>query len=214
MWRRRWSRSPLVTCRSPPACTSPSTPASPPPSYDEPAPPMTRHAAVDLGAASGRVAVAEVGPSTLELREVHRFANEPVRLPDGLHWDILGLYRETLAGLRSAASAGIDSAGIDSWAVDYGLLDSSGSLLGLPYHYRDARTDGLSRVDDYRVTGIQHLPFNTVYQLMAEPPDRLAVARSMLLVPDLLSYWLTGVVGAERTNASTTALYDVTERQW
>jgi rhamnulokinase len=170
------------------------------------------YAAVDLGASSGRVMVGRVGPSTMDLREVHRFPNDPVRLPDGLHWDILALYRSVLDGLARAGE--VRSVGIDSWAIDYGLLDESGALLGLPYHYRDTRTDGLDRVDDYPVTGIQYLPFNTVYQLLAEPSARLAAARTLLLVPDLLGYWLTGQSGAERTNASTTALYDVTAGGW
>src|SRR5205823_2210440 len=102
-------------------------------------PAMSTHAAVDLGAASGRVIVGRVEQSTMELAEVHRFTNDPVRLPDGLHWDILPLYRNVTAGLREAGE--VDSAGIDSWAVDYGLLDTRGALLGLPYHYRDGRTD-------------------------------------------------------------------------
>jgi rhamnulokinase len=173
---------------------------------------MSRFAAVDLGAASGRVIVGEVAPGRLDLTEVHRFRNEPLSLPDGLHWDLPRLYRETLAGL--AAAGDVVSAGIDTWGVDYGLIDTRGGLLGLPYHYRDARTDAIARVDRYSVTGIQHLPFNTVYQLLAEPPATLAAAASLLLMPDLLGYWLTGSIGAERTNASTTALYDARTRDW
>lgn len=181
--------------------------------------------AVDLGAASGRVMLGRVGPDTLELVEAHRFANRPVRLPSGLHWDILGLYAGVLDGLRAASSLS-DSApasiGIDSWAVDYGLLDESGALLGNPHHYRDARTDGvldsvLARIpaeDIYAVTGLQFLPFNTAYQLVAAGPERLAAARTLLLIPDLISYWLTGQIGAEATNASTTQLYDVSTRTW
>jgi rhamnulokinase len=176
------------------------------------------YAAVDLGASSGRVIVGRVGDGTLELAEVHRFGNEPVRLPSGLHWDVVALYRETVAGLRRAEGA--VSAGIDTWAVDYGLLDDRGGLLGLPYHYRDERTapplplSVLGAEELYAITGIQHLPFNTVYQLATEPPARLAAAGTLLLVPDLLGYWLTGTVGAERTNASTTALLDVTAGGW
>ena len=98
-------------------------------------------AAVDLGASSGRVMVGRVGPSTVELTEAHRFANEPVRVGGTLHWDILALYRGVLDGLRRAGP--VDGIGIDSWAVDYGLLDASGALLGNPVHYRDARTDGV-----------------------------------------------------------------------
>ncbi len=170
------------------------------------------YAAVDLGASGGRVMAGRCGQSTLDLAEVYRFDNEPVQLPGGLHWDILGLYRQTLTGLHRAGD--VHSAGIDSWGVDYGLLDTSGTLLGLPYHYRDRRTDGLPAVDHYPVTGVQHLPFNTIYQLLAEPAQRLAAAQTLLLIPDLLAYWLTGQVGAERTNASTTALYDVNVGDW
>lgn len=178
---------------------------------------MSAHVAVDLGASSGRVIVGTVDQDRVELTEVHRFANEPVELPDGLHWDVLGLYREVLAGLRAAAGHQPRTVGIDSWAVDYGLLDADGALLGLPYHYRDRRTD--ARVDPldpaelYRRTGIAHQPFNTLYQLRADDA-RLAAARSMLLLPDLFGYWLTGVGGAERTNASTTALYNAAARDW
>ena len=178
-----------------------------------------RLAAVDLGASSGRVMAGTVGPGELALEEVHRFPNGGVRAGPRLYWDILGIYRETLAGIRAAGA--VSGIGIDSWAVDYGLLDSSGALLGNPVHYRDPRTDGvLERVASeiparelYDVTGLQQLPFNTLYQLVSEG-DRLAAASTMLLIPDLLGYWLTGAIGAERTNASTTQLYDVRTRSW
>jgi rhamnulokinase len=177
-----------------------------------------RLAAVDLGASSGRVMVGCVAVDRLELTQVHRFWNGPVRLRDTLHWDILGLYRETLAGLGKAGR--LDGLGIDSWAVDYGLLDGEGKLLGNPVHYRDARTDGvMERVlrtvpaeDLYAVTGLQQLPFNTIYQLVAE--RSLDRAETLLMIPDLLAYWLTGRLGAEATNASTTQLYDVRARRW
>jgi rhamnulokinase len=181
-------------------------------------------AAVDLGASSGRVMAGRVGPNTLDLLEVHRFANGPVRIGPTLHWDVLGLYREVLHGLTLAARkhdlAGI---GIDSWAVDYGLLDATGALLGNPVHYRDNRTEGiLERVlkivpadELYSVTGLQQLPFNTIYQLVsALGTAQLQIAQQLLLIPDLLGYWLTGQVGAESTNASTTQLYDVRSRTW
>ncbi|NYI03664.1 rhamnulokinase [Allostreptomyces psammosilenae] len=182
-------------------------------------------AAVDLGASSGRVVVGRVGAGTLDLTEVHRFPNTPVRLPGGLHWDILALYRGVLEGLRGAAAGPdpIASIGIDTWAVDYGLLDADGRLLGNPYHYRDARTDGVAErvwervpaAELYAVTGLQHLPFNTVYQLAAaRDTAQLAAARTLLLVPDLLTHWLTGSVGAEATNASTTGLYDAVAGTW
>lgn len=181
-------------------------------------------AAVDLGASSGRVMVGRVGTKTLDLVEVHRFVNGPVRVGPTLHWDVLGLYREVLHGLSVAARdhhlAGI---GIDSWAVDYGLLDASGALLGNPIHYRDNRTAGvLERLVEtvpaaelYAVTGLQQLPFNTIYQLVsALGTAQLQAADRFLLIPDLFGYWLTGKVGAEATNASTTQLYDVRSRTW
>jgi rhamnulokinase len=183
-------------------------------------------AAVDLGASSGRVMVGRVAPDELELTEVHRFPNDPVRLPDGLHWDILRLYREVLAGLREATRAtdALVSVGVDSWAIDYGLLDEAGSLLGDPYHYRDDRTtaalvgavhDVIAPADLYARTGLQFLPFNTIYQLAAARDSAaFAVARTMLLIPDLIGYWLSGVRMAEVTNASTTALLDVHRRTW
>jgi rhamnulokinase len=185
---------------------------------------VNSYVAVDIGAASGRVMVGHLDAEKLDLVEAHRFANRPVRLPSGLHWDILALYNGVLDGLRAArtltggARGGLVSAGIDSWAVDYGLLDESGALLGNPFHYRDSRTDGIvadvPAAEMYAITGLQYLPFNTAYQLLAEPPWRLAAARTLLMVPDLLSYWLTGEIGAEATNASTTQLYDVHTRSW
>ncbi|MGP4112683.1 rhamnulokinase [Streptomyces sp. 4N509B] len=167
-----------------------------------------------------------VGPDALSLREAHRFPNEPVRVGGTLYWDILALYRGVLEGLRAAGrlSGGrLAAVGIDSWAVDYGLLDASGTLLGNPVHYRDARTDGaarrleavISQRELYAATGLQHLPFNTIYQLTAarESPQQ-AAARRLLLIPDLVSYWLTGVEGTELTNASTTQLVDPRTGDW
>lgn len=157
------------------------------------------------------------------MQPIARFANEPVRTRDGLHWNVLGLYREALAGLAAAEReypGEIASVGIDSWAVDYGLLRGA-RLLGAPFHYRDARGEAaVSRVHE-RVSaaelhvrsGLQHLPFNTVFQLVAEE-EMLTIADRMLLVPDLLAFWLTGAQHAERTNASTTALLDPIHREW
>jgi len=180
-------------------------------------------AAADLGASSGRVMVARVGPGELGLREVHRFGNVPVRVGGTLYWDILRLYADVLDGLAIVGDVGLASVGIDSWGVDYGLLDETGALLGNPVHYRDARTGGAAErlwarvpaADLYAVTGIQQLPFNTVYQLAAAAGSpQLAAARTLLLIPDLLGYWLTGQAGAERTNASTTQLLDATTGEW
>ena len=181
-------------------------------------------AAADLGASSGRVMAGRVGTDRLDLQEVHRFANGPVRIGPTLHWDVLGLYREVLHGLSVAAREhDLAAIGIDSWAVDYGLLDSSGALLGNPVHYRDNRTAGVAErvlntvtADElYAITGLQQLPFNTIYQLVsALGTAQLQVADQLLLIPDLLGYWLTGHVGAEATNASTTQLYDVRSHTW
>ncbi|MFJ3419631.1 rhamnulokinase family protein [Streptomyces sp. NPDC086082] len=183
---------------------------------------MKVYAAVDLGASSGRVMVGRVGPDSLELTEAHRFPNRPVRTPEGLRWDILALYAGVLDGLRAAGPT-LDSVGIDSWAVDYGLLDADGALLGNPVHYRDARTEGVAEKvwatvpagELYASTGLQYAPFNTLYQLTAALDSaQLASAERLLLIPDLLSYWLTGEQGTELTNASTTQLVDPRTREW
>ncbi|MFD5317460.1 rhamnulokinase family protein [Streptomyces sp. NPDC127098] len=183
-------------------------------------------AAVDLGASSGRVMLGSLAGGGLSLREVHRFPNRPVRAGGTLHWDVLALYQGVLDGLRAAGRAAggrLAGVGIDSWAVDYGLLDGSGALLGNPVHYRDARTDGvgervaelLSPAELYAATGLQYLPFNTVYQLVAaQGSPQLAAARRLLLIPDLMAYWLTGEQGTELTNASTTQLIDPRTRDW
>jgi len=178
-------------------------------------------AAADLGASGGRVMAGQVSDSGITLHEVHRFPNEPVTAGGTLYWDILRLYADVRLGLGLAARQfPLASAGIDSWGVDFGLLDASGALLGNPVHYRDARTTGVpARVhaavpaaELYTATGIQQIPFNTIYQLAATPT--LPHAATMLLIPDLLAYWLTGVPGAEITNASTTSLLEVRAQAW
>jgi len=175
------------------------------------------YGAVDLGASSGRVMLGRVEADLLELREVSRFSYRPTVRDGALRWDADFLRRSVTEGLR-----GLDvrSVGIDSWAVDYGLLDDSGELLADPVCYRDSRTDGvvpqvLSTVpaeELYGITGIQILPINTLYQLVADPLAQQA--SHLLLIPDLVAYWLTGEIGAEHTNASTTQLLDVHTGQW
>jgi rhamnulokinase len=187
-------------------------------------PEPVRVAAVDLGATSGRVMTCRVGARTLYLEEMHRFPNAAVPVRGGLFWDVLGIHRELLAGIREIAGTGpLHGIGIDSWAVDYGLVGRDGWLLANPRSHRDARTAGVpERVRElvpdeelYDVTGLQQLPFNTVYQLVSElGTPALEAAEQMLLLPDLLTYWLTGEAGAERTNASTTGLYDVRAGKW
>lgn len=184
-------------------------------------------AAVDLGATSGRVILGRIersrDGSRIETRHIARFANDPVRTRDGLHWNLLGLYQEVLRGLAASERempGGIASVGIDSWAVDYGLL-RDGRLLGVPYHYRDARNEvGVAAVHAqvpadvlYARNGLQHLPFNTLFQLATEGP-LIEVADRMLLIPDLLAYWLTGAEVAERTNASTTGFLAASTGEW
>jgi rhamnulokinase len=181
-------------------------------------------AAVDLGATSGRVLLGYVGHDELRLTDVARFKNSPVRTLDGLHWSVLELYRDVVEGLAAAVrqEPQLSAIGIDSWAIDYALL-REGRLVGAPYSYRDERNipaveaaHALVPADElYRRNGLQHLPFNTLFQLTA---DRLAgtleVADQFLLIPDLFAYWLTGTAVAERTNASTTGLLGVTTRDW
>ena len=179
-------------------------------------------AAIDLGATSGRVVLAHVSGSELRAETVARFPNTPVRTPDGLHWDVLGLYGAAVRGLGDAfrQAPGIASIGIDSWAVDYGLL-RNGVLLGNPYHYRDERTargvlsvhSRMRHPDLYRRNGLQFLPFNTLYQFAAERRDVLDLADTALLIPDLVAYWLTGQARTELTNASTTGLLRVDDQR-
>jgi rhamnulokinase len=179
-----------------------------------------RVAAVDLGASSGRVVAAELVEDVLSVTEVHRFPNGPVRADDTLRWDIKGIYAGVLEGLRKAGP--VSSIGVDSWAVDYGLLDQTGALIEDPVHYRDARTDGVpeavhrraSVTELYATTGVQVQPFNTIYQLVAAGTPALETVEQLLLIPDLIGYWLTGIRVAEVTNTSTTGLLDVRSRSW
>lgn len=185
---------------------------------------MTSVIAIDLGASSGRVMRAEVQPGSISLSEVHRFPNGPVDRDGSLRWDLTRIRTGVMDGLRKAAAIGpIDSIGIDSWAVDYGLVTADGRLVDDPFHYRDSRVDSVvANVDRivpadelYAITGLQHLAFNTIYQLAADlDTNRLADAATLLLIPDLVTWWLTDQIGAEVTNASTTQLYDVRTRTW
>ena len=139
---------------------------------------MSKYLAFDLGADSGRAVVGHLEDDRMRLEEIHRFPNGPVRVLDSLHWDALRLWTEIKVGLsRAAAAYGHDltSIGLDTWGVDFGLLAPDGSLLGNPYHYRDRRTEGMMevafqlvpRAEIYDRTGIQFLPINSLYQLLA-----------------------------------------------
>lgn len=186
-------------------------------------------AAVDLGATSGRVVVGRLESGRLAMEQVARFPNTPVPFTEGhstegLHWNIQALYGAVEEGLGAAvrSAPGLCSIGIDSWAVDYALL-RGGRMLGVPYHYRDARSArGVELVhaeadgaELFARNGLQHLDFNTVFQLAAERESGfLDLADRLLLLPDLLAYWLTGRARAEATNASTTGLLSVADRTW
>src|ERR671930_1266109 len=188
---------------------------------------MSTMVAADLGAQNGRVALGRFDGERLSVSEVHRFPNAPVRTSGTLHWDVLRLYDGLLEGLRLARreAADVESIGIDSWAVDFGLLDRRGRLIQNPVHYRDARrASSVERVlavvparELYQRTGIQLLPINTIFELAAmalEADPAIEIAHHLLLIPDLLHYWLAGVRVTEFTNATTTQCFDAHERDW
>ncbi len=183
----------------------------------------SRHLAVDLGASSGRVALGTLEGGALKVEILHRFPNGGVPVRGQLYWDILGLWRELLHGLKLASRRGeVASIGVNSWAVDYGLIDGGGDLLGQVHHYRSPRLGGVmervrAQLSDeaiYTATGIQFLPFNTLYQLAAEAPETLKRADRLLMIPDLLHFWLCGAAVTERTNASTTQFYNPHTGGW
>src|SRR5215510_6580009 len=179
--------------------------------------------AIDLGAESGRTIVGSLDGNRLTLTETHRFSNGPVRLNDGLHWDVLRLWSDIKDGISRSKS--IESIGLDTWAIDFALLDKNGSMLGNPFHYRDSRTDSMldeafrhmSRADIFANTGIQFMQINTLYQLLAMVMQRsplFEVAESFVTIPDLFNYWLSGGVTNEFTNATTTQCFDPQKKDW
>lgn len=181
--------------------------------------------AVDLGAESGRGMLGSFDGKGVALREIHRFPNVPVQLPDGLHWDVLRIMTGVKEALKRAAgeTGDLSSVGVDAWGVDFALLDRDGALVSNPYHYRDPHTEGIrgkaaERVSDeelYRTTGIQFIPFNTLYQLLAMEDSPLREsAETLLMIPDLVSYWLTGRKVCEYTVATTSQLYDLQSGDW
>ncbi|GIJ54293.1 rhamnulokinase [Virgisporangium aurantiacum] len=182
--------------------------------------------AVDLGAESGRVLRGSLRDGRLTVREVRRFTNRPVALPQGLHWDVLALFADLSEGLDAAVSeCGSEAAGvgIDAWGNDFALLDRDGRLVGNPWHYRDPRTRAstalvAARVGAgaiYRTTGTPPLPINTASQLVAmEGSPQLEVAQRLVMLPDLFGFWLTGHLATEQTIASTSQLLNVATRTW
>lgn len=187
---------------------------------------MPRVLAFDLGAESGRALVGALDGGRLTLTPVHRFPNTPRTLETSLRWDVESLWAEMRSALASAQASGpLDSVGVDTWGCDYALLDDAGALVELPYHYRDHHTDGvmdrvlarLGRARVYETTGVQFLPFNTIFQLAAASearPGALDRAAALVTIPDLFNYWLTGRISAEYTNATTTQLMDARTRGW
>jgi rhamnulokinase len=183
--------------------------------------------ALDLGAESGRAMLAHLVDHKLELAELHRFANTPVRLPTGLYWDTLRLFHEICDGIGAAGKAteSLDGIAVDTWGVDFGLLGEDGSLLDNPRHYRDARNIGISkevfgkvpRAEIFRETGIQFMEINSLYQLYAaqrDTPHVLEQASHLLFMPDLFNYFLTGAFACERTIASTSQFYDPVKKKF
>ena len=183
--------------------------------------------AFDLGASSGRLMLGIFDGETIALQELHRFPNEPVFVNGTLMWDIYRLLLEMKEGLKKAAALKlpISGIGIDTWGVDYGLLDAQGNLIAAPVNYRDARN--LTRIDEasglvplaeiYASTGIQFMPFNTVFQLLADKelrPVAYANAQTLLFMPDLLAYFLTDAKACEYTIASTSQMLDAEARTW
>ena len=190
--------------------------------------PMTNFLAIDLGASSGRVLLGQWDSSCFRLQEMHRFPNGPVNILGHLHWDVLQLWTEIKAGLaryRAQIAQPVAGIGVDTWGVDFALLDRAGHLIGVPYHYRDSRTDGVPELaftkvpcdQIYQQTGIQFMQLNTLFQLfsMAQANDpQLEWAEKFLMMPDLFNYWLTGQMAVEYTIATTSQMLDARNRRW
>lgn len=183
--------------------------------------------AVDFGGGSGRIVAGTLFQGKLELKEIHRFSNRQVRLGKHVYWDFPALFQDMKEGLKIAAQQEyqVKGIGIDTWGVDFGLIDKNGNLLGNPVCYRDERTNGMpekvfqkiDRAIHYRHTGIQVMPINTLFQLysLKEANDpQLEIAHRLLFMPDLFSYYLTGVANNEYTIASTSELIDAQSRNW
>ncbi|HWR51429.1 MAG TPA: rhamnulokinase family protein [Bryobacteraceae bacterium] len=189
---------------------------------------MKNFLAFDFGAESGRAILGSLRDDRLVLEELHRFPNQPVRLPGGLYWDTFRLFHEIQQGLAIAGrerKLALDGIGIDTWGVDFGLLGSDGALVDNPRHYRDARNNGMlertfeavPRDRIFAETGIQFMQLNSLYQLYAaklEGAPGLEIAEKLLFTPDLFNYWLTGVAKSELSIASTSQFYNPTKKRW
>ncbi|MHC4441088.1 MAG: rhamnulokinase [Planctomycetota bacterium] len=184
-------------------------------------------AAIDLGAESGRVVLGKIANDKLELIEQHRFQNGPILTNNELHWDVLRLWTEMKQGVaKTAVAAGdLQGIGIDTWGVDFGLLDKNDTLLGNPFHYRDARTNNIlekafeivPREEIFNKTGIQFMQFNSIFQLLAMRlggSPILDIAETMLMMPDLFNFWFTGRKCCEFTDATTSQAYNPRTGGW
>ena len=182
--------------------------------------------AFDFGASSGRAIVGVFDGEKIELREVHRFSNDPVKINGTFYWDVQRLFFEIKQGiLKAKEDGGFDSIGIDPWGVDFGLLRKDGTLVENPVHYRDSRNDGMvefakkymSQEEMYDITGIQFMDFNTIFQLLSLKENRpyiLEEADKLLFMPDLLSYMLSGVKSTEYSIATTSQMVDLKTCDW
>lgn len=188
---------------------------------------MSNFLAFDFGASSGRAILVKIENDYIDLKEIHRFPNEPVFLGNKYVWDFPRLLNETKTALKKIVAAGIKitSIGIDTWGVDYGLLDKDNNLIGMPMHYRDERNyEGVKEVEKnidleslYLRTGISNNTFNTAFQLVGDKLNRSSIlenAVSLLFMPDLFAYYLTNEKKNEFTIASTSGLLDMKNRTW
>ncbi len=187
---------------------------------------MKRVLAFDFGASSGRAILGIFDGEKIELQEVHRFSNDPVKINGTVYWDVQRLFFEIKQGILKAKEAGgFDSIGIDTWGVDFGLLRKDGTLVENPVHYRDARNDGMvekateymSKERMYDITGIQFMDFNTIFQLLSLKENRpyiLEEADTLLFMPDLLNYMLSGVKSTEYSIATTSQMVDLKTNDW
>lgn len=180
--------------------------------------------AIDIGNDEGKIVLGKFDGEKITLSEIHRFSNEPVTLCNNTHWDILKIFHEIKQGLVKVGES-FDSLGIDTWGADYGLIDKYGKLIGNPFHYSDTRTNGMIEKANrfitpenlYGITGIQTMNINTAFQLMAEEEKRpyiLENTKTLLMIPDLIAYLLTGTKNIEYSIASTTQLLDCMDKKW
>ena len=181
--------------------------------------------AFDLGAETGRAFLGKLRSGVLDIREIHRFPNEPVAYGPGSHWDVARLWFEMRKGLCAVEESELSGIGVDAWGVDYALLGERGELLSNPRHYRDRRNvrameevlELVSKDDIYRATGIQFMPINTLNQLFAasrDTPRLLAAADRLVMIPDLFHYWMTGNAVCEFTVATTSQFVRAAARSW